>query len=331
VFFTAGYLAPLAWTQTAPPAPTTAPVIKARGPEAVAAQDPNRVVAVVDGKQITASQALQMLKPFPPEERKQYEANLSNLVLQVYIRQQMAESAKKLNLEQQSPWKEQIDFARDNVLTKAYLAQMSANAGKAAASEDPQKYYDTHPGDFDSVQLSGIFVSFSPPGTPASAAAVVRTEAQARDKADELEKKLKAGGDFAALARTDSDNQNSGAKGGDLGTFNTGDPQIPATIKNAVVKLQPGQYSEPVQIPNGFLIVKLDKRTKLNFEQARPGIVQRLESERSQAAVKQELDKYKITVQDADFFNAPGAAVSHVPSLQRPGTPAAAPQTQPKP
>jgi parvulin-like peptidyl-prolyl isomerase len=160
---------------------------------------------------------------------------------------------------------------------------------------------------------------------------VVRTEAQARDKADELEKKLKAGGDFAALARTDSDNQNSGAKGGDLGTFNTGDPQIPATIKNAVVKLQPGQYSEPVQIPNGFLIVKLDKRTKLSFEQARPGIVQRMESERSQAVVKQELDKYKITVQDADFFNAPGAAVSHVPSLQRPGTPAPAPQTQPKP
>jgi parvulin-like peptidyl-prolyl isomerase len=160
---------------------------------------------------------------------------------------------------------------------------------------------------------------------------VVRTEAQARDKADELEKKLKAGGDFAALARTDSDNQNSGAKGGDLGTFNTGDPQIPATIKNAVVKLQPGQYSEPVQIPNGFLIVKLDKRTKLGFEQARPGIVQRMESERSQAVVKQELDKYKITVQDADFFNAPGAAVSHVPSLQRPGTPAPAPQTQPKP
>jgi parvulin-like peptidyl-prolyl isomerase len=320
-----------AWSQTAAPAAQApaAPSIKPRGPEAVAAQDPNRVVAVIDGKQITAKQALDMLKPFPPEQRKQYESNLSNLIQQIYMREQLADAAKKVNLDQQSPWKEQIELTRDNILAQAYLAQVSSNAGKSATVEDPQKYYDSHPGDFDSVKLSGIFVTFSPPGTPANATGgATRTESEARDKADGVEKKLKAGGDFTALARTESDNQQSAAKGGDLGTYNTGDAAIPADIKTAIVKLQAGQYSEPIHIPSGFLIVKVESRTKLTFDQARPGIVQRLQTDKSKAVVQEQLDKYKIQVQDTDFFNASNAPASNIPSLQRPpsspppGTPA---------
>jgi parvulin-like peptidyl-prolyl isomerase len=330
-FLSAACFATLTWSQTAtPPAPTTqapaapaaATSIKPRGPEAVAAQDPNRVVAVIDGKQITAKQALDMLKPFPPEQRKQYESNLPNLIQQVYMRVQLADAAKKVNLDQQSPWKEQIELTRDNILAQAYLAQVSTNATKSAAIEDPQKYYDSHPTDFDSVKLSGIFVGFSPPGTPAAAApGGARTESEARDKADGVEKKLKAGGDFTALARTESDNPQSAAKGGDLGTYNTGDDKIPADVKTALTKLQTGQYSEPIHIPSGFLIVKVDSRTKLTFEQARAGIVQRLQSDKSKAVVQEEIDKYKIQVQDSDFFNASNAPAANIPSLQRPASP----------
>jgi parvulin-like peptidyl-prolyl isomerase len=321
-----------AWSQTAtpkapasqtPPAPVAAPSIKPRGPEAVAAQEPDRVVAVIDGKQITAKQALDMLKPFPPAQRKQYESNLPNLIQQVYMREQLADAARKVNLDQQSPWKEEIDMNRDNILAQAYIAHLSNDAAKSAVIEDPQKYYDSHPNDFDSVKLSGIFVSFSPPGTPASAAGGhARTESDARQKVDDVEKKLRAGGDFATLARTDSDNQQSAAKGGDLGTYDTGDPNIPADIKTAIVKLQAGEYSEPVSIPNGFLIVKVDTRKRLTFDQARPGIVQRIQNEKSKTVVQEELSKYKIQVQDPDFFNASNTSGAHIPSLQRP--PAAA-------
>ena len=323
--------AAFALAQTAPPAPATpapgtpaatAAPPKARGPEAVAAVDPNRVVATIDGKQITAKQALDMLKPFPPDQRKQAESNLSNFVQTTYTREQFAQAAKKLNLDQQSPLKEQLDLARDNMLAQAYIAHISQTAGNTA-SADPQKFYDSHPGDFDTVNLSGIFVQFNPPGTPAATPGS-RTEAQAREKADDLEKKLKAGGDFAALARSDSDNQGTATKGGDLGPFTLGDPQIPADIKTAIVKLEPGQYTEPIHIPNAFLIVKLTSRSKATFEQARAQIVRRMQQDSSQAAVKQELDKYKITVQDSDFFDTARGGASNIPSLQRPATPAPA-------
>src|SRR5437763_5852293 len=87
----------LAWSQTAAPqakppassAPTPSTAnsssLRARGPEAVAAQDPNRVVATIAGKPITAKEALDLLKPLSAEDRKRFESNLSGVVQQLYM------------------------------------------------------------------------------------------------------------------------------------------------------------------------------------------------------------------------------------------------------
>jgi hypothetical protein len=326
--------AAVSWAQTAPaPAPATAPTAaaqpKARGPEAVAALDPNRVVATIDGKQITAKQALEMLKPYTPEQRKQLESDLPKFVQQTYMRGQLADAAKKLNLDQQSPLREQIEIAHDTMLAQAYLAHMSQGS-TAPATGEAESYFNSHPGDFDTVHLSGIFVQFSPPGTPAGAAGS-RTEAQAREKVDDLEKKLKAGDDFTALAHSESDNQASAAKGGDLGPFTMGDANIPANIKSSIAKLEPGQYSEPIQIPSGFLIVKLMSRDKATLERSRGAIDQRLQQEKTQTALKQELDKYKIQVQDSDFFDTANGSAPKIPSLQRPAPSTSAPPAPGRP
>jgi len=280
------------------------------------------VVAMIGGKPLTAKQALDLIKPLPAQERRRFEANLQGLVQQIYMEDQLADEATKMSLDQQSPWKEQLRMARANILTQAYLNKV-ASGTPGTPTEDPKQYYDAHPGDFDQFKLSGIFISFSAPGTPASAnGGNNRTEEQARQKADDLEKKLKTGADFAALARTESDNQQLAAKGGELGNFTSGDAGLPPAVKSAVLQLQAGGISEPVRLPNGFFILKVDSRHKQPFEEARAGITQRLDNEKNQAAVKQELDKYKIEVKDPDFFNASNGPARNVPSLQRPsGTP----------
>ena len=292
--------------------------LKPRGPEAVAQTDPNRIVATIGGKQITAKEALDLLKPIGAEDRKRYEAKLSQLVQQVYMEDELAAEATKLNLDQQSPWKEQLQLARANILTQAYLSRMSTTSPSGAPADDPKQYYDTHPTEFEQLKLDGIFVAFSAPGTPATAnPAITRTEQEARTKVDDLEKKIKGGGDFAALARSDSDNQASAARDGELGVFSLADPNLPPDVKAVMQKLQPGEVSEPVRLPNGFYILKLVSRTKIPFDQARASIVQKLQNDKNQALLKQELDKYKIEVQDPDFFNA-AAAPAKIPSLQKP-------------
>src|SRR3954454_11818793 len=328
----------LAWSQTAAPpakspaqpAPSSpaAPAasgsgLRVRGPEAIAQQDPNRVVATIGGKQITAKEAAELLKPLSAEDRKRFESNLSGVVQQLYMTEQISEEASKLKLDQQSPWKEQLQLARANILTQAYLAKQASSA-PAPAAEDPKAYFDSHTADYEQLKLSGILVGFSPPGTPAGPGAVQRTEAQALEKANDLEKKIKAGGDFAALARSDSDQQQTSVRGGDMGAFAMGDPNIPAAIKTAVAKLQPGQVSEPVRVQGGFFIFKLDNRMAPTFEQARPSIAQKLQTDKNQAALKQEMDKYKLDVRDPDFFN-----ITKTPSLMPPTAQSPAPSASP--
>jgi len=301
-----------AWSQTTP-ASAPPPALAARGPEAVAASDPNKVVAVVNGKQITAKQALDLLKALTPEERKQREGKLAEILQQLYTQQQLAEQAAKLSLDQQEPWKDRLVLARETVLAQAYVNHLRDEAAKGPA-EDPKAYYDTHPDEFDQVKLSGIFVAFNPPGTPASSGAG-KTEQQAQDKANDLEKKLKDGGDFAALARTDNDNTAIASKGGDLGTVNMGDTQLPPVLRTAIGKLQPGQYSEPIRISSAYLILKMDSRKKQEFAEVQSTLADKLKNEKSQSALKAELDKYKIKVEDQEFFDAPGSRP--IPSLQR--------------
>lgn len=276
------------------------------------------MVATIGGKPVTARQALEMLQAIQPEDRKRYESKLSELLRQIYMEDATAADAANLKLDQQSPWKEQLRISRANILTQAYLSRAASTSG---ATEDPKAYYDSHVADYDQVKLSGILVAFNPPGTPASSSgAVQRTEADALAKANDIEKKIKAGGDFSALARTDSDNQQSAARGGEITTFVMADPNIPQNVKDTVAKLQPQQVGEPFRVQGGFYIFKVDSRTKIPFEQARATIVQKQQSDKTQALLKQQLDKYTIQVQDADFFTAASGstAPSKIPSLQRP-------------
>jgi PPIC-type PPIASE domain len=284
----------------------------------VAAKDPSRVVGTINGKQVTAKQAADLLKLVPESQRKTA-PNLQMLFERLYLVNELAEQATKEGLDQQSPVKEQIKLDRDNILAQAYMSKMANSGGSAG---DPKAYYDAHQDEFDVAKLSGIVVAFNPPGTPAAPGGVNRTEQQAHDKADELERKIKAGADVSTLARTESDNQASAAKGGDLGTLSRGSPNVPSDLKAVVFdKLQSGQVSEPVRAANAFYIIKLDSRTKETFDQARPQIEQKMQADKNNAAVKQELDKYKVTNADPDFFATTTA--SNVPSLAKPTHPTA--------
>ncbi|MBV9084098.1 MAG: peptidylprolyl isomerase [Acidobacteriaceae bacterium] len=312
-------------TQTAPapqsPAPATSPAASSqpRGPEGVAAAEPNKIVAVINGKQISAREAAELLKLIPENQRRS-SANLEALLQQVYMLSDLSQQATAQKLDEQQPWKDQLKVARMQILGNAYMSKLAASNTQPAP--DAQQYYNTHQDQFDIANVSGIMVAFAPPGTPATAGGVKRTEQEARNKADDLEKKIKGGADVATLARTESDNPQSAANGGKLGPLNPAMPNLPSDVKDVVFnKLQPGQVSEPIRLQNAFYILKLDSRTKEPFEQARPQIEQTLAAEKSQALMKQETDKYKIQVQDPAFF---GTGAAKPPSLARsPAAPAA--------
>jgi peptidyl-prolyl cis-trans isomerase SurA len=75
----------------------------------------------------------------------------------------------------------------------------------------------------------------------------------------QLEMRLRAGEDFATLARSNSQDALSAARGGDLGWLSPGDT-LP-DFESAMDRLAPGEISEPVQTRFGWhLIQVLDYR-----------------------------------------------------------------------
>ena len=86
-------------------------------------------------------------------------------------------------------------------------------------------------------------------------------EAEAQRKVKMLMDRLSSGADFAQLAMDYSEDMNSAATGGDMGyvpesALNQSDP----ALKKLVLGLKPGQVSPPIQLKEGYRILKLITR-----------------------------------------------------------------------
>jgi hypothetical protein len=81
---------------------------------------------------------------------------------------------------------------------------------------------------------------------------------QKRSKAEEVLKRVRAGEDFAKLAKEFSTDSVSAEKGGDLGWFGPGD-MVPE-FEKAAYALKPGEISDVVETKFGYHIIKLENR-----------------------------------------------------------------------
>jgi peptidyl-prolyl cis-trans isomerase SurA len=113
-----------------------------------------------------------------------------------------------------------------------------------------QAYYDAHKQEYaqpEQIRLSEILVP-----TPADASEAV--VAQAKAKADGIEKQLQAGDKFDALAKQVSGGPTA-AQGGDLGTFKRGG--LAKILEDQTFGLKAGQFTAPIRTRQGFVILEV--------------------------------------------------------------------------
>ena len=111
-------------------------------------------------------------------------------------------------------------------------------------------FYDAHTDQFmrpEQLKASHILVKVDNAADEAK-------KTEAKKKAEDILKKVKAGGDFAALAKEFS-NCPSAAQGGDLGYFGKG--QMVKPFEDACLALKVGEISGLVETQFGYHIIKL--------------------------------------------------------------------------
>ena len=106
------------------------------------------------------------------------------------------------------------------------------------------------------------------------------TDDEAKEKAEELIKKLKDGADFAELAKENSDDTGSKESGGDLGYFNKGD--MVKEFEEAAYALKVDEYTkEPVKTTYGYhIILKTGEKDKPKYKEVKDNIIKKLTTER---------------------------------------------------
>lgn len=219
-----------------------AAAIAVSSPLSAPAQNQDVVLARVDGIEIRQSALAlaeadigQSLPPSTPEARR--DALISYLI-DVAILSKAAEAKKLANA---PGFTDQLAHARKKVLMEALLNEESKSAVTEAAKH---KLYD------ESVK------KLTPEKEVHARHILVDSEA----KAKEVFAKLKAGGDFAALAKELSKDPGS-SDGGDLGYFSK-DQMVPEFAEVAF-KLEKGKISDPVKTQFGWHIIKVeDTRTR---------------------------------------------------------------------
>jgi peptidyl-prolyl cis-trans isomerase C len=102
----------------------------------------------------------------------------------------------------------------------------------------------------DTVHASHIYLAV-PPDAPAA------EKNQKRAAASEILKQLRAGADFAKVARENSSDATA-ANGGDLGFFGKGD--MPPDFEKVAFALKPGTMSGVVELQTGLHIIKVHER-----------------------------------------------------------------------
>ncbi|MFQ5667153.1 MAG: SurA N-terminal domain-containing protein [Candidatus Binatia bacterium] len=180
-----------------------------------------------------------------------------------------------------------------------------------------QRYYDTHIPDFtkpERVHARHILFKVAPDTSAA-------LKAEVRSKAEAVLQKVKAGGDFAALAREYSDDPNA-AQGGDLGWLAHGKTVQP--FEEAAFALAPGATSDIVESPFGFHIIKVEAKEEAHSQpldevrdQVRAALTQ--EQAKELARTQAEDDEAKVAAGKslAAVAQAAGLSVATPPPFAR--------------
>ena len=280
----------------APLSPTPRPAPSLAPPPAQVA--PDAVVLTIGDQKFTRAQFEELLAALADNGRPVPNAAAKRQVAQQFGQlMALAQEARKRKLDQLPSSKEMINIQVDSVLATALQRQVADEVKPDAAAM--HAYYDEHKAQYEQVKASHILIRYKGSQVPLRPNQKDLTEEEALAKAQDIEKQLAGGGDFAALAKAESDDTGTANSGGALPPFSKG--QMVPEFEQAVYSQQVGKISSPVKTKYGYHIIKVEERGTKTFDEAKSDIERQIKPEMVRAAMNQLEKQTPVTLDDSYF------------------------------
>jgi parvulin-like peptidyl-prolyl isomerase len=261
-------LAALAWAQ----APLRDPTL-------------DRVVAVVDGKNLTYGELQRIIESSPPALKQMFQTNPQSAIMQYHIMTFLGKEGERRKLDQRSPLKDELETMRYNILAGAVVND--ERDSYPVSNEAIQEYYDQHSADFEQAVMKGIYISFKPQAAASTQdlaeaaqqalgqARSERSEAEARKLAESVVARARGGEDFVRLVEEFSEDRPSKLNRGDMGVLKS-TSSYPPEFRAAVTKTKVGEVTDPIRVATGFYIIRVEERNLAPLTEVRGDIVQEI-------------------------------------------------------
>lgn len=202
----------------------------------------NKVLAVVDGREITQKDLFNLLQSIGQNAMQfQNEEGQKQLVDELVMQELLYSDALSKNLQEDAQYKEAVEEMKRSLL-KQYAMKKLMDEVEGATEEEIKEYYDAH---------ASLFAS---PEQATANHILVDTEEEAK----RIAKEIKDGLDFKEAAKKYSNCPSKG-QGGSLGSFSRG--QMVPEFENAAFSMTPGTISEPVKTQFGYHLIQLEALT----------------------------------------------------------------------
>jgi peptidyl-prolyl cis-trans isomerase C len=272
---------------------------------------PETVVATIEGKAMTAAQITNWVNALPGQLPQFFDRDPKEFTKQLAMLLKLAKIAETEKVDQATPYRERLEYARANVLMQS-LIELRMNKTEIT-EEDVVKGYEAQAAAFSQAFTKVLYVAFGNDGKP-------RPEADAKTKGETLRKQAQEGGDFLALIEKESDDPKTKSAKGDYPPMKRSDA-LPDAIKQAIFSLKPGEYTEPIRQAGGFYIFRLERMERIPLADVRNQIIGNIRQERFNKWFQDIRNSVSVKIENEPFFQ-PGSGVSGAPVPPAPVPPA---------
>ena len=256
------------------------------------------------------------------------EEDVTNQINEMLTQQKMSLDDLKALLEARGTnydqWKEQMKFPKRLAYQRVMEAQFDDQVN--ITEEDAQKYYSENIKQFEQpeqVRVSHILVrpDTADPNTDPNDA-----KAEAGAKAKDLLEQIRAGADFAELAKA-TGGYPSAPKGGDIGFGQKGDVASGrrgswvGPFEKAAFELEVGQVSDIVETTYGYHIIKVTDHKDAGvttFEEVKDDLINMLKQRKQNELARQYIEDLKA---EATIVYPPGKEPKPAQTPAFPGAP----------